>query len=581
MKFSPAPALFSLAALSAMLVLPFLNPHHFNPIPTFFQEWTAALCGLLGAAILLRKQLIDRLEIPEIGLFPLGLTGILLLQSASGLTPSLPQALLFSLYLLWGLLMLILAHNLRRETTLEIIVGALAAAILCGALLSAILQALQLSGINPVVGLVSPLARGSGNLGQTNHLSNYLWLGIASAIFLYAERRINLALFIPCTLILLTSSSLTGSRSVLLYAAGLTALALWSAWHFKHPALRRIAHVALFLLPLTLLLQIFLTHNEWVGTLQANVSGERLFREASGTSQRLQLWRTGLAIFTEHPWLGAGIGQFPYYAYLTVGARPDGTYLGGGEHAHNLFIQLLSEFGVLALILAVILGGRWWLGFIRQEWRATHWWIAAILLILSTHSQLEYPLWYAFFLGIAALALGLGSPAGMRPRISSSGRWLIALALALGALTLTSLFIDYRRLEDTLYARNIGPDGHPPSTGNRLGELARLHRESLFAHYVPLSYAYQLSVDREVLKDKIAVCEMAIRFSPVDLVTFKLAYLLALDGRESDAKIALQRAVATHPNYVPTAAKQLDALVAHYPEIGWLNDELRRRAGKD
>jgi hypothetical protein len=89
-----------------------------------------------------------------------------------------------------------------------------------------------------------------------------------------------------------------------------------------------------------------------------------------------------------------------------------------------------------------------------------------------------------------------------------------------------------------------------------------------------LSYAYQLTIDKESLKDKITVSEMAIRFSPVDLITYKLAYLLAMDGRMDDAKVALQRAVATHPNFAPTALRQLEGLSGAHPELKALLDEL-------
>ena len=64
-------ARISVAALCAMLTLPFLDPHHFRPITTFFQEWTAATCGLLAATLLLKKQMIEHLEVPAIALLPL------------------------------------------------------------------------------------------------------------------------------------------------------------------------------------------------------------------------------------------------------------------------------------------------------------------------------------------------------------------------------------------------------------------------------------------------------------------------------------------------------------------------------
>ena len=575
MPHPPLLARLSLACLCAALALPFLIPHHFNPIPSFIQEWTAAMFGLLAACVLTHRHLIEDIEIPEIALIPLGLIGLLLLQYFTGLAQSITQALLAALYLLWSLLMLTAASNLRRVVRPETIARCAAIAILFGAVFSAAIQALQFAGYGFGSGLISPLARGSGNLGQPNHLADYLWLGIASALFLHAEKRIGWTLFIATATGLATSSTLTGSRSTLLYAFGLTVLSLWSAWRFKTPELRRTAMAAAAILALTVLLQFALAHSEVATTINASLSGERLFREAGTPSQRLQLWRTGLAIFADHPWLGAGIGHFPYASYITAANQP-GIYLGGGEHAHNLIIQLLSEFGILATLFVCVLVWRWWRAFIRTEWTAMQWWVAALLLVIGTHSQLEYPLWYVFFLGIASLALGLGSQAGMHPEISRRGRWVILLGLSLGAMTLASLIVDYRHLENTLYARTVNDTGQPASSRTRLDALARLHRESLLTHYVPLSYAHQIEVNREALPDKITVCEMAIRFSPVDLVTFKLAWLLALDDRKADARSALHRAIATHPAYATTAAKELDQLIKQFPEISWLKTELSR-----
>ncbi len=574
MSLYPWHTRISLACLCAMLVLPFLNPHHFNPIPTFYQEWTAAACGLFAAALLLRQKLFAELEVPAIALLPLGLAGLLLVQLAAGLVAFPSQALIFALYLLWTVLILTLGRSLRQRLPLEKLATTFATAILCGTLLASILLTVQLA--NPQLGLgwVFPLIKGGGNLGQVNHLANYLCLGLASAIYLHIQGKIGMPVFLLCALIFLSGASFTGSRSILLYAAGFALLSVWAAWHFQHAPLRRISKITLWLLPAIILLQFVFSHFDLGSTLQTSVSGERFFRSVSGTSQRLQLWRTGLEIFAQHPWLGAGIGQFPVNAYLVVGAQADGTYLGGGEHAHNLLVHLLSEFGLIAPVLVILLGLRWWLGFIRQEWTPAHWWIAAVLMILATHSQLEYPLWYTFFLGIAALALGIGSDTGFHPRITSSGQLLIALILLLGTVTLVTLGNDYRKLERTLnWQRNS--EGEKLSWKSTLDALGALHRESLFGQYVQLSYAYQLSIDKEALKDKITVSEMAIRFSPVDLITYKLAYLLALDGRMEASKAALQRAVATHPNFISTALQQLKGLSSVYPEIRPLLDELR------
>jgi len=564
----------SLAALDAMLILPFLSAHHYQPIPTFYQELSAAALGILAATILLRKTLLERLVLPGMALLPLGLLGILLLQLGFGLIVFPTQALLFALYLLWALLLLALGRSLREEIGLEPLVARFAAAIVCGTMAATVVLALQLTDAGLPAAWIFPVARGSGNLGQTNHLANYLWLGVCSAICLRVQGRLGGAIFALCVVVQIAAASLTGSRSVILYAVGLAALSAWGAWHFRQPPLRRVARLALGVLLATLFMQWAFAHFDYAAALRAPLSGERFFAGVSGSSQRLQLWRTGLTIFLEHPWLGAGVGQFPFNAYLLMGAHPSSADMLVGEHAHNLLVDLLCEFGPIAVVLVLVLGLRWWMGFVRQSWSAAHWWIAAVLLVLSTHSQLEYPLWYAFFLGIAALALGAGSAGGVRPHAGSVGRLLLTGIVLLGALTLFTLASDYRRLEGAFNMRINGKSG-VRAVPDALAALGELHRGSLFAHYVEMGYAELLVIDRQALKDKIVVTERAIRFAPAELISFKLAYLLALDEQHEAALIALRRAAASHPTFVATAIKQLELLSPDYPQLEPLRAALR------
>ena len=556
----------SLGALCLMVIAPFLNPHHYNPIPTFFQELTAAALGLLAATLLLRRDVLAQLEVPGIALLPLGIGALLLAQFAGGQIEFSTQALMFALYLLWALLLLTLGRALRQQLGLEGLITPLACALLGGSILAAALQGLQLSG-NPL-GFDFVLQRpgGGGNLAQANHLANYLWLGLASAIYLHAQGKLGKGSLALLALGLLASASLTGSRSVFLYAGGFTLLSGWALWRRKAPFLLTLFRVSLLLLPAALLLQLAFTYVNAGGSLGTTVSGDRFFQEVSGTSQRLQLWRTGLQIFAEHPVFGAGIGQFPWNSYVLAGTQANGTYLGGAEHAHNLFIDLLAEFGLIAPLLALGLGIRWWLGFVRQSWSPAHWWIAAVLLVEAVHSQLEYPLWYAYFLGIVAITLGAGETSLIRPKITRSGQAIAALILLLGGFTLFNLGNDYRKLEQSLNWQ-LQTGNARPSWENTLDTLSHLHRESLLSHYVDLVYAYQLLPDREALQEKILVCQRALRFSPVDRVTYKLAILLALDGRQEEADEALHRALATHPGMRGDAIRQMTELSKTYPEL--------------
>lgn len=563
----------SLAALSAMLIVPFVNPHHYHPIPSFYQEWSAVALSLLAFTLLLRREILGQFEVPTIALLPLGLGALLLVQFAAGRVEFPGEALIFLLYLLWALFMLIIGSALRQQLGFDGLVTTLAWALLCGGLLAAAQLGIQLSGTQLGAGIVfQRTGAGIGNLGQPNHLANYLWLALASAITLYGQGRIGRTALTLFALLLLCATSLTGSRSVLLYAAGFALLSVWVAWRCHQPALGKMARAALLLVPVVLLLQWIFTHYDVGSSLGVSTSGERFFQQVSGASVRLRLWRAGLAVFADHPWLGAGVGQFPWESYILVGAQNDGGYFGA-EHAHNLLVQLLAEFGIVAPLLVLVLGWRWWVGFIRQPWSPAHWWIAAVLLVESVHSQLEYPLWYAFFLGIAALALGAGSSASFRPKISHMGCVIVALMLLLGGATLFTLGNDYGKLEKTLNRQLRNGDEQTP-WAESLATLDRLHRKSLFSAYVELVYAYSLNIDREALKDKIVVTERAVRFSPAEQVAFKLAALLALDGRSEDSQLALRRALATHPAGRAPAVAQIKALVATYPELSPLLKQL-------
>ena len=557
---------FSLGALCLMLIAPFLNPHHYNPIPSFYQEWTAAALGLLGATLLLRRDTLTHLEVPTIALAPLGIGALLLVQLVSGRVEFVTQALIFLLFLLWATLLVVLGRTLREQLGISRLVKPLAFALLTGACLAAAQQGIQLSSTATSYAFLFSRPGSGGTLAQANHLTNYLWLGLASAIYLCVQGHLSRNIFAIAALILIASASLTGSRSVLLYAAGFALLTAWAAWRYRTPTLRKTFRLALFLCATTLMLQFLFSYFEIGKAVGTALSGERFYQEVSNTSQRLQLWRTGLAIFFEHPWLGAGVGQFPWQAYLLVGAQPDGAFIGGAEHAHNLFIDLLAEFGLFAPLIVMTLTLRWWLSFAQQNWTAEHGWLAAILLVQAMHSQLEYPLWYAYFIAIAALALGIGSTAALRPNITRLSRPILALVFLLGAVTLFNMFADYRKLEQSLNWQLQSADSQP-TWHKTLDTLSQLHGESLFGHYIDLVYAYQLPLDREALKEKILITERAIRFSPVDRSTYKLAYLLALDGQSDAARMALQRAQATHPQMQAESIKQLKDLSKTYAEL--------------
>lgn len=568
------PARLSLACLCGMWTVPFLISHHAVLIPTFYREWIAALFGLISGAILLHKRLIEEIDIPVVAFIPLGLIFILAIQHAAHLHQATSKPLIATLYLLWSAFVMTTAFNLKKVIPTENIATTAAFSILVGAMISSIFLAMQLAHIGTNSFLVSPLALGAGNLGQKNHLANYLWLGIASAIFLHHRGCLSKNVLIIILIALVTASSFTGSRGILLYSLVLSALSIWSYRKYGGHELKQIAHISAYVLCYLLLLSWCLVHAPSRSELSIATTGVRLVSEASTTSIRLQLWHTGLQIFSQHPWFGVGVGQFPYQSYLLVGRMNDGTLLGGAEHTHNLIIQLLCEWGAFSLILLFAFGGIWWRHFIRAKWSHAEWWVAALLLVILTHSQLEYPLWYAFVLGTFSFVLGLGNSGEFRYRTTETCRLAIAPIMVLGAATLASLISDYQQLEKAVIPT---PRAVPyASDPERIKALSRIGKESLFSDYRSLIFSQTLDINREFLAEKIVVCREAIRFIPINATTFKLAWLLALDEKGDEAIEALKSAIATYPGYVAVAKNDLAALIRDFPEISWLNAEFDR-----
>ena len=90
------------------------------------------------------------------------------------------------------------------------------------------------------------------------------------------------------------------------------------------------------------------------------------------------------------------------------GAMPEPRVTGFTDNAHNLPLHVMAEFGLVGLDPARQPG----CAVGDQDCcvsRVPRPLVAlGLALVLAVHSMLEYPLWYTFFLGVAAIVLGLG-----------------------------------------------------------------------------------------------------------------------------------------------------------------------------
>lgn len=549
--------------------LPFLQPYHRFPLVSFYSEWLAFALGLAAAALMLANREPWRgLTVPAVLLAPAGLALVIAAQVALGRVPYPEQALTATLYLLWAALLVLLGGACRRALGLSGIAPVLAWFLLAGAVASAVVGLLQhWEAATPLDFLVARRAAQQvyGNLGQPNHFAAYLAMGLASAGYLHARRRLHGGAALALAALLLTALALSGSRSAWLHLGTLLALALGLHLLRRGEESRRLLAFAAWLLPGFVLAL-------WVASLPlAAASGaplasdvDRLFRAAEGVGPRLQLWREAWLMFLGAPLLGAGWGQFAWHHYLYLAQTGATAAPGLYHHAHNLVLHLMAETGALGA-LAVIAPLLAWLASLRRvELDTEWWWLLALLAVIGVHSLLEYPLWYSYFLGMAAFLLGLGDPRGLAVRAPGLARLPGAVAVAVGCLNLAAVLPSYRGFERLVFV----PESRAPRAADEAGfakAVADLYREPLLVPYLDLAVAYGLSVDEDGLPEKLALAQRAARFAPVAVVVYRHALLLALAGDVESARAQLGRALRVYPEEAAEVRTRLEALALRYP----------------
>jgi O-antigen ligase len=540
-----------LLALAAMLFVPFLVPRKTPPIPSFHSEAAALALGLLALTALV--PFAARLPLPRVLGLILGFVALLLLQLLLGMPAYPQQALLAALYLLWAAGLSVLAALLRRELGLERTVGVLAWAVFAGGLASSIIGLAQHLERYALLGrfiVVASKERAWGNLAQPNHLADYLSLALVSAAYLYATGRLRLAYLLAAGPLALYVLALTGSRTPWLYLGTLLALAAAFFAAERSREHRRLLAAAAAGMAVFLVLPPLMDLSGQFTTLR---------RPSLLTEIRPRLWHTAWLLFLDAPVLGQGYRRYGFENFLLNAGLPPAQVTGFADHAHNLVLNVMAEFGLVGLALLLTGALLWAAGLLRQARTAQSWWLCGIAAVLAIHSLLEYPLWYAYLLGPAALVLGLGEvralelPAAAERRARRNRLALVA-TLLLGWVGLAQVFRDYLYMENfaTLRYKYL----HATAEINRRAQdvLLQVDRNSLLAPWAELGLARSIPVSAEGLHEKLAVNASAMRGFPIDDVVYRQAMLLALAGDQPGARRQWDRAVAAFPGERESAA---------------------------
>lgn len=567
---------------------PFLLPIHTAPIGSFWSEWVACALGLGAIALGLLGQR-GGLALPQPLLIPAALLLVLSMQLAFGSLAFKQLGLIYAIYLIWSGLLMVLGRYLAQTVGLARLADVLATAMALGALTSAMISLMQWLGLDSHVFWMFSMPGGSiwGNLGQSNHYAHYAWLGVASAFYLRGRGHLSRVWLWILLLPISFSASLAGSRSVFLYLLVLLVLLAWM--HRKEPQgpVAVFAGDAALLLPVMLALNFFGSWASpqipdllaWIGTQwplldidesrrksgAAALSAMRLYESVSGPSARLAILHAAWSAFAKNIWLGNGAGSFPYASFQAAANRGDENVLMASENAHNFIFNLLVEFGAPAtfVVLGVLIV--WALRLIQQRWYLEQFWCAAILGIGSVHAFLEYPLWYSYFLGPAALLLG-ASESGKTfvvngPRVTV----YIGIALATGAFILANLRADYVAFEDVIYRAYSAHSDRERAWRISMDSLRKIHHESLLSPWALTALNLLTEPSTHLAHERVELCLRGLRFTPARAMVTRCAIHLAIAGRDAEARQMVAAALRAYPDERSSTVYELSRTAQEFP----------------
>jgi O-antigen ligase len=552
---------FSLAMLGLAWTVPFLQPYHSPPLTGFYSEWLAFVFGIAALAALFRRAVWSEMRIPAITLFLAGFGALVLLQWALGRILYGGQALLACLYFIWAAALIVLGSALQREVGLAKLTGVLAWCLLAGGLLSAGAAILQHYEIHTIFDAVIVRSAGGqiiGNLGQPNHVGCYDALALVSLAYLYARGKLRSATALVIALPLLYVGALTGSRAMWLYIAALPLLAGWYHKNLKSDGSRR-------LLIFTLSLAAGFLVAQWAATLPffhhtATTSGQRLLAESQVSSSRLEHWRAAWWAFRNAPIFGSGWGSFPWHHFLYQAQHADVILEQLFSHSHNILFQLLAETGVVGTALLIAAALLWTSRIPYSASPLESWWLSGLLTVVGLYSMVEFPLWYSFFLGPAAVAVGMG--AGHFIPLGGHARRPFIFVCVFAFCVTFSVAHSYRDL-GPLYRNDKVP--LPWTQAEQI--LDRGMRDPIFAPYAEFAASSFIALDRQNLGDKLALNTRVMQFAPVAPVVYRQAILLALDGREEAARRQFTLAMRAYPGSLADVTANLRSLSVSHPGI--------------
>ncbi len=554
--------LASLITAGLIGVIPLLVPHY-GLATSFYSEWVAFVLGLAACFPLLSKNFWLHLAIPQSAVWLFVLVALIALQVPLVGHAYATQAWLPGIYLAWASVLVILSVWIREQLGIERSLAVFAWVLVAGGALSAAIGIAQYVDVTGVLAFLVDAKGPSihGNTGQRNHFATQIALASFALVYLRAENKVNrgLAMLLLAIFALVLTASSSRAAAVYLVAGFLLAL-------FSYRAARTIIHrrllrgtallLALFLLFQHLLPPLNDGYRYLLAAMGFDVSGLDMLvtmqRSASdGIDVRLSEWHKAWLMFLESPLWGVGIGHYGWHSF-NYQALPEFAAISKPDlfnHSHNLVLQVLAELGIAGL-LALILLGIAWLRQVLPLWKdPSHWLLLTLATVLLLHSNVEYPLWYSYFLGIAAILLGLGDRSSVKIKFTPSlGRFAAGATLVLSGAILLVTFQGFQHISHSSALVLTSTPQQATET------LQAISKNPLLTPWAEATISYHVAPDKSALDRQLAMTTRVMEYRPSPLAVNRQIVYLALAGKTAEAHALMEKSYVAYTSDFPKYA---------------------------
>jgi O-antigen ligase len=144
---------------------------------------------------------------------------------------------------------------------------------------------------------------------------------------------------------------------------------------------------------------IFLAAVFFQGTIQSRLASAFNFKEGSN-AERVKNWRQAVEIIKNYPLTGIGLGNYASYINPALGER-------SSVYAHNLFLDIAAETGILnGIIFLVLILVAIWRNISAKNILGLG--IASSLVYFLVHGTFDTPIWSPQVMVIFFVVLALG-----------------------------------------------------------------------------------------------------------------------------------------------------------------------------